>query len=143
MRKQNLVDSISIPGHFTQHADAVALIAVNNDLELSSLTYEQEKEAAEHLGSFLLQVIPAGVLASTIDNVAGKVQRLGELGDAFDDISLDKILTSVDPALNAYIVDKHAAWNGGVATTEVLLAFIERAINYAKDGHVERAVDAH
>jgi hypothetical protein len=141
MRTQNLVDTVLIPGHFSFHQfpDAVASFAVMNDVNLTHLSYEEEDAAGKQLAEFLLDVIPAGVLDAAFHKLEAKVLMLEELGELFDEIAFDKLCTSVDPGLNAFFVDKNNQWNGGVGSTTQALSFIQKAIEYAQYGHVEKA----
>jgi hypothetical protein len=128
---------VVIQGNYSNNPDAVASFAVKNNPGVGPLSYDDEKEAAEQLATFLLQVVPAGVLALAYEQIESKIENLGELGDIFDDLSFDVMLNRVDPGVNAFIVDKHKLWNGGAASTQFLLDFIRQAIDYTSTGHAE------
>jgi hypothetical protein len=131
-RSQNLVDSIILTGRYSAHPDAIASLSVKNDPNLKTLTYDEESSAAEELATFLLQVIPAGILAETYEKIQDKVEMLDELGDFFDVLALEGLSEHVDPKLNEYFALKQQNWNGGSASTEQMFIFIEAAIEYAR-----------
>jgi hypothetical protein len=137
MRNQTLVDTVVIPGHFSSHPGAIASISVINDSNLEHLQYADEETAGKELAEFLLEVIPAGVLNEAFHRIASKVEMVEELGDIFDELAFEKLATSIDPGLNALFVDKCNQWNGGVGSTAISLEFIQKAITYAKTGHVD------
>lgn len=141
LRTQKLVDVLSIPGNFAANPDAVASLNVINDPSALLIDPMVEEGAVEHIVDFLLSTIPAGILLQVVDALVQPVWQLEELAEVFDELAIDRVLTSVDTVAHTLLVAKNVEFNGGLRPTKAVLEFITQGIEYLKnpDDQIEDA----